>query len=151
MKFLMLGLCAALPVSLSSCGSPTSKPEPVEEKDGRYPALRTAKQADQIKTISSDLFTDSRVRCQEKQGLSEDIWRVTKSTLSPDGNPKLVDWGVDDVALRDGQGKIVAVVYTIEPGDPGAITTLREHFLINSDCRVLPWIAPEDISSEGTR
>jgi len=114
---------------------PEVKQEPFKLM-GEYPALKTFGKSD-IDQFPDSAFNKERVPCANHKELALGAWERAKVVLAPEGSPTLGGWGVDDVALKDGKGKLVALVYAFAPGDPGAITTMVDYFLVNKNCQIL--------------
>lgn len=100
---------------------------------GNFPALTSAGSS-RLNEIPTEYFNKDKVPCTTKQELALALWERSKKGQNPDGSPTLFDWGVDDVQLADGKGKIVGLVYFFLPGDPGVVTTMTEFYLVNTKC-----------------
>lgn len=89
--------------------------------------------------MPDDAFTETRVPCTDERKIADALWKISSQQLDKAGNPKMVDYGVDKISLRDGRGQIAAIEYTFEPGNPGVISKAVDFYLITENCRVQYW------------
>lgn len=108
----------------------------VESAEGNY---STSQYTGAANEIPDALFKGEPIPCSDERTIANALWTRSKSQLAASGNPQMVDYGVDDVALKEGPGRIAAVEYAFEPGDEGAVSRAADFYLLNKDCRVLYW------------
>lgn len=107
-----------------------------ESVEGNYPAF---KQVGAANEIPNELFKSEPIPCDDERTLVNALWALSKSQMAASANATMVDYGVDDVALKDGPGRIAAVEYTFEPGDEGVVSRATDFYLLNEGCRALYW------------
>ncbi len=110
--------------------------KPAKDAQGSYPA---SKHADKANEIPDQLFKGEPIPCVNERAIANALWAKSKGQLAASGMPQMVDYGVDDVALKEGPGRIAAVEYTFRPGDEGVVSRAADFYLLNEDCRVLYW------------
>jgi hypothetical protein len=99
----------------------------------------TADQTAGADQMGDSAFSQTRIPCTDERTIANALFAIVRSQMNPAGVPQMVDYGVDDVALKDGPGRIAVIVITFRPGDPGVISTIANYYLLNTDCRVQMW------------
>ena len=104
--------------------------------EGHTPLAEAAKGSE---AISSRHFGRQVVPCDDPEATARALLEITERDLGGGTRTRLLDHAVDDIRLRDGGGKIAVIVYAVSSGEDSDELTTTEHFLINDDCRILPW------------
>lgn len=128
-------------LGMSGCNEEKVKTFPLEKLD----PLQYAKRVEQTKTIGHDLFQPYSADCSTDEKLVMSLWRRGLTAMDAAGEPFLAGWGVADVALKDGRGKLVQLRYGFRPGDPEAITVQDDFYLVNEDCNAILWDVAQDV------
>lgn len=121
-------LCPAM-LLMSACG-------PAEPNNKELSPAEAAKGAERI---SARHFGRLTVPCREPSEMAQALLKLTSRDLAEGARTRLLDHSSDDVRLKDGSGKIVAIVYSVSEEDEESVITTAEHFLVNQTCQVLHW------------
>jgi hypothetical protein len=105
-------------------------------RQGSYPTANQTAGADQM---DDSAFSQTRIPCSDERTIANALFAILRPQIDPAGAPQMVDYGVDDIALKDGPGRIAVVVIAFRPGDPGVVSTTANYFLLSRDCRVQMW------------
>lgn len=98
-----------------------------------------AKAAEGTESISARHFSRVTVPCDDPPATARALLELTRRDLGEGTHVQLLDYGTDAIRLRDGDGRIAVIVYSVAgEGEDSAVTT-TEHFLINDSCRVMHW------------
>lgn len=105
-------------------------------RQGNYPTANQTAGADQM---ADSAFSQTSIPCTDERTIANALFAILKPQMDPASVPQMVDYGVDDVALKDGPGRIAVIVIAFRPGDPGVVSTAANYYLLNRDCRVQMW------------
>jgi hypothetical protein len=122
-------------VALALLAACKQQEEPAKQApQGNYP---TAKYVASAGSVTADDFTKSTADCTDEKSIAISSFNLGLKAMSADAKPTMLDYGVDDVQLKDGAAaKVAAVLYSIEPGDPGALSHIVDVYLLNDECRI---------------
>jgi len=115
---------------------PRSNRADVPGQRGNYP---TADQTAGADRMDARAFSRTRIPCTDERTIATALFAILKPQMDPASAPQLVDYGVDDIALRDGPGRIAVIVVAFTPGDAGVVSTTANYYLLDRNCRVQTW------------
>jgi hypothetical protein len=140
---LVVAATMSILVALAGCNSKKPTSEPV--KMGQLDAMKIAKRTDQFSTISSSTFLKDKADCSSDNRLIESLWQLNLRGLDRMGEPKLADWGMSPVKLKDGEGTLVVLRREFKPGDPGVISQADDIYLVNKSYQLILWNFAQDV------
>lgn len=124
-----VALLCAMSLMLGACGEAAPQNGPGSMADA----------AKGSELISDRHFGRLTVPCDNPEVTARALLQLTSRDLADDARPRLLDYGTDEVRLKDGSGTIAVIVYAVSAEDEQAVVTTTEHFLMNDRCQVLHW------------
>lgn len=118
----------ALAAWAAACGSPAPQNED-----------SLSATAEGAERLSDSAFGNQAVPCSDGAEMARALLQITSRDLGREVKPRLMDWAVEPIRLRDGPGKVAVIVYSFSPRSDSDLLTTTEHFVVNQSCQVLSW------------
>lgn len=110
---------------------------PSSENAGPGQLADAAKGSEQV---SERHFSKVTVPCGDPAQTARALLAWTSRDLGEGTTTQLVDYQTDRVPLKDGEGTIAVIVYSVSAAEEEATSLITtEHFLIHDSCRVMHW------------